>query len=673
VETELCHIEGLLYIWAVGMIEKWLSASSIAQLLGKNKRVINRRAKDESWSYRTFEGNGGPHPRYHIADLPEDVQRAYAASLKTSLEALQTELKPPSKAAVQHVISGYNGYGSAEKDLKQASALSETDRKIAGLRAQVLQVYGALGMNAPDFARAYSNGLIATDVRARLVELSPRDAALSKSKLYDWLERFAQGGVFALAHQYKERGGAGASLTQEQKDRLEWLWLDPNKPSVKQVVRILLDSYQLTIGERTACRYLNAIPKAVTDFSREGKQYYQNHYDLYIIRDYTVLQPLDVINGDYMTEDILCRKGERVFRARLCAFQDMRTRAILGWSLQETANSVGVVRALQMSFERYGLPKTIVFDNGKEFKNHWVCGDQWKMRHTKIDPADIDEDAGLLIELGINILFTQIKHGQSKPIERFWRTFHEQFDKTEATYLGSNTALRSDDAKKFRTNVDQMQKEDIEKIPTFEALEARIGHFFAWYNAKHEHSGQGMDGKTPEQVMAEHPYVRREIPADLKKYLFTLRYVKTVQRNGVLLDDCWYYAKEMTAIIGQRVEVRRGLDDVGTVHIFRLADKVPLFDAVCLEYSGNVQEDIAKKNKLKKEADALLKQYNRKQAEYDAETIKTPAEHYAEAEPVMLKVVNGEPLVFECNPPPLLTLVKTDKPKRRIRLPTDPD
>jgi IS30 family transposase len=59
---------------------------------------------------------------------------------------------------------------------------------------------------------------------------------------------------------------------------------------------------------------------------------------------------------------------------------------ILGWSLQETANSVGVVRALQMAFENYNLSKTIVFDNGKEFKNHWVCGNVWKTRHTRVDP-----------------------------------------------------------------------------------------------------------------------------------------------------------------------------------------------------------------------------------------------------------------------------------------------
>ncbi|MDR1324467.1 MAG: hypothetical protein LBK00_00340 [Treponema sp.] len=173
----------------------------------------------------------------------------------------------------------------------------------------------------------------------------------------------------------------------------------------------------------------------------------------------------------------------------LCAFEDMRTRMILGWSLQETANSVGVVRALQATFERYGLPGTIIFDNGKEFKNHWVCGNVWKMRHTRIDPADLDADAGILIELGINISFTQVRHGQSKPIECFWRTAHEWFDKFKPDYLGSNTALRNDEAKKFRSAVEKMKKEDIEKIPAFEDVEMRVSHFFDWYNNTHKHTG----------------------------------------------------------------------------------------------------------------------------------------------------------------------------------------
>ena len=100
-----------------------------------------------------------------------------------------------------------------------------------------------------------------------------------------------------------------------------------------------------------------------------------------------------------------------------------------------------------------------------------------------------------------------------------------------------------------------------------------MGYFFDRHNNTDNHTGQGMDGKPPAQVMAENPYERREIPANYKKYLFALCHVKTVQRNGILLDGGWYYTPKMKAIIGQRVEVRCGLDDAGTVHIFSLPHK----------------------------------------------------------------------------------------------------
>jgi transposase InsO family protein len=109
---------------------------------------------------------------------------------------------------------------------------------------------------------------------------------------------------------------------------------------------------------------------------------------------------MEVLCSDYMTEDILCCIDNQVFHAKLCAFEDMRSRMIVGWNLQITANSVGVARSLKMTFDRYGLPETVYVDNGKEFKNYWLCGDQWKLQKTKIDPELLDQDAGILMSVG---------------------------------------------------------------------------------------------------------------------------------------------------------------------------------------------------------------------------------------------------------------------------------
>lgn len=78
------------------------------------------------------------------------------------------------------------------------------------------------------------------------------------------------------------------------------------------------------------------------------------------------------------------------------------------------------------------------------------------------------------------------------------------------------------------------------------------------------------------------------------------------------------------------MEVRRGLNDTGIVHIFSLPDRKPLFDAENLTFSGVMQEDIQKVGKMKKELKSLEKEYNKKKKEYDKGKFRTPAEIYAE-------------------------------------------
>ncbi|MHB9290934.1 hypothetical protein Holit_00001 [Hollandina sp. SP2] len=76
-----------------------------------------------------------------------------------------------------------------------------------------------------------------------------------------------------------------------------------------------------------------------------------------------------------------------------------------------------------------------------------------------------------------------------------------------------------------------------------------------------------MDGKTPMQVWKENEVEKREIPEDIKKYLFTQRHQRVVQKNGVSIDGIQYYSKEMIEYIGKQVEIRMGLDQETTVHL----------------------------------------------------------------------------------------------------------
>ncbi|MDR2098214.1 MAG: Mu transposase C-terminal domain-containing protein [Spirochaetaceae bacterium] len=647
------------------MISKWLSAGEIAQFINRTDRAIRWRAEREHWVSRLEKANGGTRRIYHVAALPEDIQTAYAASLKVSLSELQTQLKPVSRPEAKGKIVRYNGRSEIKEQVKSFDACSDAERGIALLRKQIIDAYDGSGLSVIEFIRHYEAGVILPEVKERLGRWG---LIHTPSKFYaHWLSRYSKFGIEGLVPQYKDKGGPGASLTQEMKDRIEWLYLDSSKPAVPSIVENLAQ-YGMELNGSTVRRYIKTIPAPVVAMYRYGQKYFHDKCETFIQRDYTKYKSMDIICGDYMTEDMLCRIGERKFRAKLCAFEDMRSRKIVGWSLQLTANSVGVVRSLKMAFENHGLAGKVYVDNGREFKNFWLCGDEWKLRRTKIDPESLEQDAGILNECGVKVAFCQPYHGQSKPIERFWGTFHERFDKFIATYLGSNTTTKPEEAKLYTGNISGMEKADINLIPTFEQIETMIGNFMNWYNAKWKHSGQGMNDRTPDEVFAENFTGRRELPEQFKKYLFTMRYVKTVTRNGVEVDGASYYTPEMQALIGQKVEVRRGLDNAGKVHIFGMPDRKYLFDAEDLAWSGIVEEDIKKVKKLRREAKELYKGYNRRKAEFDKGEFKTPAEIYAAKNTPFTKAADALEDTREVSGgEPLATI------KRRLRLPTDPD
>ena len=184
-----------------------------------------------------------------------------------------------------------------------------------------------------------------------------------------------------------------------------------------------------------------------------------------------------------------------------------------------------------------------------------------------------------------------------------------------------------------------------------------------------------MEDRTPMQVFKEYAEPRREIPSRIKKYLFTMRYIRTVQRSGINLDGVFYQSKDFIDHIGRKVEVRRPIDDAGIVHIFSIPDRVYLFDAEHLVRSGVPQEDIQKMKKIKNDMKALEKKYNRKQAEYDKGVFKTPAEAYAEE---ALQVVGGEPVYVNSQEtskqsPPLKLVNSAKQPARKIKTPFDID
>ncbi|MDR1252853.1 MAG: hypothetical protein LBK62_11930, partial [Treponema sp.] len=182
------------------MISKWLTAKEIADILGKDKRVVNRDADDGNWHFRTEKGNGGPHKSYQVISLPEDVQTAYAASRSITLEELHKQLRPSGGYTKKANIAGYNGRGAKTKEARPLGQTTDEALKIASLRLKLIEAYSRSGLSANDFITAYENGVAVPDLKE---ELGRWGNIHTPSNFYkNWLRAYEEHGLAGLAPQY---------------------------------------------------------------------------------------------------------------------------------------------------------------------------------------------------------------------------------------------------------------------------------------------------------------------------------------------------------------------------------------------------------------------------------------------------------------------------------------
>jgi hypothetical protein len=192
------------------MISRWLSAGEIAGIISITKRGVITRASREHWPSRNEKANGGIRRVYQVCALPEDIQSAYAGSLKLSLTELQSGIKPPSKHEKKMDIPRYNGRGAKTKAVKPVEGTADTDLKIASARRKLIEAYNQSGLSVPQFITAYENGVAVPELRERLGRYGNIH---TQSNFYEWLARYERYGIAGLAPQYaKSRGGSGASL-----------------------------------------------------------------------------------------------------------------------------------------------------------------------------------------------------------------------------------------------------------------------------------------------------------------------------------------------------------------------------------------------------------------------------------------------------------------------------
>jgi len=244
----------------------------------------------------------------------------------------------------------------------------------------------------------------------------------------------------------------------------------------------------------TAKNYFRKLDQDVVTLVKEGETALKVKSPT-AIRDYNFpLHTIWSMDGRRMDLRVIDTKGKyglasREFRLWIYAFQEVRSRVLLGYALGASLDADLVRGAFLNALKTTGLliPHKIQPDNGMETaaKEH-TGGAPWRRRGKVLE----DEIIGTFPMLGIEVVWAGVAHGQTKPVERQFGTLAQMVEtrpEFRGAYCGNSTETKPEE---FGTPV------------PVELVEQALNEEITAYH-RTPHRGHGMGGKSPLQVYAE--------------------------------------------------------------------------------------------------------------------------------------------------------------------------
>ncbi|HJA40830.1 MAG TPA: Mu transposase C-terminal domain-containing protein [Firmicutes bacterium] len=439
---------------------------------------------------------------------------------------------------------------------------------------------------------------------------------------------------------------------------LEW-WLDESEPSVTHIydlVKIYLEDNKmcecLPLPSRiTFQRATKKIPVAVVKYFRHGEKTFTDEVLPYVQRFYDGIRSNEIWTSDYHTLDFFVKDDltGKVFRPHVVVWQDIRSRKILSLRVCESSNSHGVVNSFREACMTFGLPHNIYVDNGREY----LVRDFGGRGRRKTNP-NAQMETTILQVLDIKMINAKVANGRAKVAERTFKQLAGEFSKLFLTYCGNrpeNRPQRHNDVMKNEKNIPLLSE-------VTKDLQAYVD---GWYNMKPS-NGEGMNGKSPNEVYAENLISKRTATQE-QINLLTMRSsrMQTVKRNGVYLDfgqgKIWFYNTDLVHdYMNRKVYVRYNSEDLSEVRIEdekgRLLCTAERLGAGGYDMDADL-ETVKKVQRLAKEQKAKVKDFKQAhQADVGSalETMLNRAKKNMDNDHTSYDASILEPLTFENKP-----------------------
>ncbi len=359
----------------------------------------------------------------------------------------------------------------------------------------------------------------------------------------------------------------------------------------------------------TFTRHINSdISDAIKTLGRDGEKAFDDRCAPYIRRTYDSMESNDYWIGDNHTIDVIVGEVEKTFRLYLTAFMDARSGIITCVYITDTPSSQASIYSLRRGIIKYGIPKNVYLDNGREFLtfDFGGLGHRAKKNNNKYNPPPILE------RLGINMVNALVRNAKAKIIERRFLDFKNSISRLFATYTGGNVVEKPEILKVELKNGNAPDKQTFIK---------EIEELIEYYLNYEDYNGAVTADKGKRKIDVYKENLHTKITAtDEQLNLMMLRSTRPqkVTRRGVHLDIAGtridYFNNELIMqMLNKQVYIRYDPDNLSHVRVYDLEDRyimeIEADNTAVLEY-GASKEDVkaamSKTREFKKASKKLL-------------------------------------------------------------------
>ena len=424
-------------------------------------------------------------------------------------------------------------------------------------------------------ARLETWNLIAEEYNSGILvpELFKMRGKRTERSLRKWIDLYLETNrnMFSLIHKSRSQN-KGRKVTYLEQHFLLKLLLTPQKVKIYTAVTTIkayarMGALESPSSKPTLVRWCDdwvSNNKAVWTQARLGSKAVAEDIVKTIHRDNSLLNVGDVwvADGHTLAFDIINPKTGKAQRMTMIMVMDWASRYPVGASLAFTEDSQHIQLAFRNGFLNWGaLPKYVYLDNGKAFRS--------KLFNEKWQEHDLSSDlAGIFPRLGIQVAFAESYNAKAKIIERFFKTFQEQFERFIGTFRGASIA---DKPATLMRNEKWARKMYEATPPTIEEAMQMIGFYVRYIYGENPHGG--LNGRKPYEVFSKAMLPEdRKVETNRLNFLIMSAVRKTLRNNGIMLNKLQYWDTALMEHIGKEVVIRYDLADLRWIAVYDLQD-----------------------------------------------------------------------------------------------------